>query len=1177
MGRLEVDLLGTPRIRHDGVALSFPTRKALALLAYLVVEGGLHSREKLAALLWPDSDAQHGRGMLRYTLAHVRQATAHMAGAPHLAVERDGLGFDAASDAQVDLHRIAAARALLDGGVTDAAHVATGAAALDALRNAVGWCRGELLEGFSLPDTPAFDEWATLQRESWRQKVRPLFDRLSQLEADAGERGAAFETLMRWIAADPLNEDAHRRLMLHHLADRDRAAALRAYEVCRAILEKSLDVAPSPETEALAAQVRTGGGSWREPAPSPGQSAPVALGPPRSGPSPSGLVEGPLVGRAVEFRRFVERYQAARTGAAQIVTLEGEPGIGKTRLAGELLGWAGVQGADVLSGRAFEMGGRLPYQPLVDALRPRLERVNAPEDILGDVWLAELGRLLPELRDRYPDLETPAGDEAAARTRLFEAIVRFVQALARRAPVVLFVDDIQWADAGSLDVLRYATRRWAEARTPLLLVLGVRSEALAGTSGLDAWLVGLRRDLAVTRIELGPLAFEDTLRFVQELGSSGQRPAPLMTPAPAIEELARWLFAETGGQPLFLIETIRALLGRGTLLPSSRDGGGWRIDPGAGSVNMAPRGGPLPPGIIDVIHARLAHLGRHARDLLVAGAVLGQGFTFEQMCRVTGLSEDDALPATDEVLRADLLHERERDGLRASAGAYQFAHDKIREVVYAEAGDARRRIFHRRALEALNASAPAAQLARHALAAGLEDSAIRFSLAAGDAAMRLLAGRDALAHYARAVEIAERLDEPDILPDLHARRGKAFASVADWAEARRELEQALDGLAEDRRERRLEILTDMLEPCWWLLDMPGLRHAAHDVLASANELGRGDLETAAIGWLAGAVGADGDVAGCVAQCQRALARGHEIGIRTPPQVHTYISLSLYWLGDLDAAIERSREGVEAARSDNHTSAMMWCLPHLGISLAARGRYDEALQAFAEARRFGREYGVTTLLARAIAMSAGFHLDLDDFVGHEALALEARDLAGSLGFLPPAVSAGIDLLLNYARRQEVGKAEALVEGVAETVASTSGFHGWLWSLRLAEARAELALAVGDLEMALIWAGQAIDQSRARRRVKYHAIGLGTRAQALTGLGRTKEAAADLRNAVALARPLGDPSLFLRAAGGLLRLDGSDALAAEAATASSLIAARLSDPTQRSQFLASDLAGTARRQT
>src|SRR5207302_10802460 len=156
---------------------------------------------------------------------------------------------------------------------------------------------------------------------------------------------------------------------------------------------------------------------------------------------PCALV-APLVGRASAFRQLVGNFQQVRSGQPQAVLVVGEAGIGKTRLTSEWLAWARAQGAEVLVGHVFEMGGRLPYQPLVEALRERLEAENAPEDLLDDLWLAELSRLLPELRVRYPDLPTPTEDELTAKGRLFEAVARLFDALAKYELRVLLLDGL---------------------------------------------------------------------------------------------------------------------------------------------------------------------------------------------------------------------------------------------------------------------------------------------------------------------------------------------------------------------------------------------------------------------------------------------------------------------------------------------------------------------------------------------------------------------------------------------------------------------------------------------------------------------------------------------------------------------------------------------------------------
>jgi tetratricopeptide (TPR) repeat protein len=243
---------------------------------------------------------------------------------------------------------------------------------------------------------------------------------------------------------------------------------------------------------------------------------------------------------------------------------------------------------------------------------------------------------------------------------------------------------------------------------------------------------------------------------------------------------------------------------------------------------------------------------------------------------------------------------------------------------------------------------------------------------------------------------------------------------------------------------------------------------------------------------------------------------------------------------------------------------MTALPNLGLALAATGQYGEAMPTFAEARRLGREYGLDALLARAIAISTGFHNEVFDDEGAEPLSHEARDLARSAGFLPPAVSAGIDLLMSYARQGEIGRTERLVDEVAAAIEETGGFHGWQWRMRLAAARAEIALLRGEQEEALRWADETIAQSLARGRPKYEIFGLTARAEQRIGLGRTTEAIADLRTAVALARKVGDPALFVRPAAALLPVDGDDALAAEGRAVVNRIASALPDAEMRRRF-------------
>ncbi len=786
MGRLSLAFLGGPEIRHAGRLITLPTRKALALLAYLAVEGGVHSREKLTAIFWPESDSAQGRATLRSTLALLRDAL----GEPdaYLIAARASLAFNIDSEFDLDIQTlrlaVQATRELpliARTGAIPASPTANLRALLKQLKAAADSCRGDFLEGFSLSDAPEFDDWASMQRESLHRATTLVFDWLSQMQFESGELDHAIEVTARWVARDQLGEAAHRRLMQVYWAAGDRAGALQAYDACRAILERELNAEPAPETTALAERIRRdketrGQGDkeieWRR------GNFSVALS--------SGLLvsQPPLVGRAAEHMALVATYRLVRRGRLHVVTIEGEPGIGKTRLAHEFLAWAAAQGADVLQGRAFETGVHLPYQVVVEALRERLGREIDPRQMLSDTWLAELSRLLPELSDRLPDLPAPLMlTEAESRLRLFEAVVRAGQALAERAPLVVYVDDLQWTDAATLDLLNYAGRRWAALGAPVLLLSTVRSEDL-DTPALADWLAGIQRDQDLTRLAIGPLSREDTGELLQAFG--------LHKPGgdEATEPLSRRLFDETGGHPFFILQILKSYSERGLL--QRNEAGLWMLAAGAPAERAEPSQS-LPSAIRALIHARLARLSSPALTACLACAVLGDGCDLERVCSVGAQPEHDGLPALEELLRRGLLRE--------SGGRYFFAHDKIREVAYAEISAPRRGVFHRRALEALEATAaPPAALVRHALAAYLPEPAFRYSLAAGDQALRLFAVRNAIAHYeqartlletgdrrleaSEAVQVSSLQSPASHLDHLYLQLGRANELINDWAQAR---------------------------------------------------------------------------------------------------------------------------------------------------------------------------------------------------------------------------------------------------------------------------------------------------------------------------------------------------------------------------------------------------------
>src|SRR5438477_9805194 len=342
MSQLQLSLLGTPVVKHGECTLTFSTRKALALLVYLAVEGGTHPRKSLSEAFWPELDAKHGRAALRATLLELRKLLegSHGPGEPaHLLVERDMLGVEQGSSLLLDLRLVESASKQLARGTPPLADQAR-EELLAQLERATGVARGPFLAGFTLRDSQFFDDWTRQQREYWHLRLHQLFDAMSMLYDRSGDVERAIDTVSRWLSFDALNEEGYRRLMRLRFLQGDRAGALRAYANGRAVLADQLQVEPEPETVALAKRIR-----HTAPFRSPQLRS---LLPPHASPRqpPANLLDGPFLGRTTQFGTLIECYQRMHAGQPQLVLLQGETGIGKTRLTTEFIGWAQAQGAE---------------------------------------------------------------------------------------------------------------------------------------------------------------------------------------------------------------------------------------------------------------------------------------------------------------------------------------------------------------------------------------------------------------------------------------------------------------------------------------------------------------------------------------------------------------------------------------------------------------------------------------------------------------------------------------------------------------------------------------------------------------------------------------------------------------------------------------------------------------
>ena len=715
MCQLQLSLFGVPVVKHGQTTLTFSTRKALALLDYLAVEGGAHSRKTLSKSFWPELDAEHGRAALRATLFELRTLLerSHCPGEQaHLLVERDTLGLNQDSSLLLDLRLVEAVSKRVGRQGAPLAGEGDGEL-LAQLEQATRLVRGPFLAGFTLRDSQFFDDWTRQQREYWHLRMHQLFDALSRLYQRAGDVERAIDTVSRWLSFDPLHEEGYRNQMRLRFSLGDRIGALRAYTTCREVLAHELELEPEPETVALATWIRC--------------TAPVRLARTRSlGPLDSSpwqpathLLDGPYLGRSAEFGSLIDCYRRVDAGQSHLVLLQGESGMGKTRLATEFLSWAQAQGAEVLMGKALHTGRQLPYQPLIAVLRHQLEQEQALDDLVSDVWLTELARLLPELRDRSPHLPVPTRDEALGHSGLFEATARLLQAWAARRPLVLLLDDMHWADTGTRDLVLYLAQSLAEQSAPILLLLTLRSGVETFPDQQSSWVMALKRTgIPLTTLGLAPFTQEETQRFVQALAWAEQpeaehndareRGSARGSSATFREQLAsfaHWLYVQTSGLPSYLMETLKGLLEQEIIVPSLQQDGTWRLVLRTELLAQTPTSAFIPASVRELIRSQLRQLTPAAWALLVAGAVMGEGLTFERLCQVAQLDEETGVQALEEILRRGWLCEDKRAEASQVEGGYIFPGEMIRAVVYQEAGAVRQRLVQRRVAAVLQAEA----------------------------------------------------------------------------------------------------------------------------------------------------------------------------------------------------------------------------------------------------------------------------------------------------------------------------------------------------------------------------------------------------------------------------------------------------------------------------------------
>lgn len=688
------------------------------------------------------------------------------------------------------------------------------------------------------------------------------------------------------------------------------------------------------------------------------------------------LVRGKLIGRKGELAQLEKHWDTAQQARAHMVLLSGEPGVGKTRLAFELIGRAQNDAAEVLRGGCYEYEATTPYLPFVEAFRDWVHSQNA------ETLRAKLGGTAPEIAKLAPEIETKLGalipnptlPPNEERLRFFDHVARFLQTLAAPRGLLLFLDDLHWADQGTLNLLHYLLRHLRNDR--ILILAAYREVELDRTHPLAAALVEWNRERLATRISLARLSRDDTRTLIATLFGQGS----------ISEEFSGVLFRETEGNPFFIEEVIKSLIEQGEIY---RDNNGW----GRKQVQEL----AIPQSVKEAIGRRLNRLSRNAVDVLRSAAALGKVFRFSELAAVVAVPEDELLDALDEATAAQLLHANADD-------TFAFTHDKIREVLYEEVNPIRRRRLHQRIgekLEQLYLETPGAHvqvqdLAHHFIESGDLERALTYARGAGENAAELFAQDEALTYFERAREAAEALGRDGALGEIHEAMGDLYSLRGVVASAVEHYEHAVT-LAQTREKRgglHAKIGRDYAQ----VGDARGAQFletalAELDPTTQSNELA---LATAALG----------RYHHYRAQHHRALEFLEQAVKLAEPRddaetliyVYTYTAGALQHLGRINESMNWARKAIALGERKNHLAAISNGNEFLAEDSMLRGRWQDALEYAGRDYRAGERLGALDRLAWSDYIRAWTRHGMGALAEAETNARAAYELAVKIGDL-----------------------------------------------------------------------------------------------------------------------------------------------------------------------------------
>ncbi|MCP5097812.1 MAG: tetratricopeptide repeat protein [Chloroflexi bacterium] len=1155
---LKIFLFGNPHCEQNGQPLVIRRRKGMALLAYLVQTGQPHSREALATLFWPEYDRANALKNFRRELARLKQDL----GADLISADRQSIRLNPTAEIQLDVAQFTTRITQTQSHQHAPDQLCTDCHT--ALTEAVDLYTADFMSGFTLPDCPDFDEWQYFQTDSLHQSLGSGLQTLIQWHNGQGAYDLSIVYGRRWLALDPLHEPAQRLLMQIYAWADQQTAALRQYQECVRLLDEELDVAPEAETIALYNQIQAGA-----------ITDPVSLAelPPKLPPflqSPVDNYALPVfVSRERPLAQLKQSLAKAVAGQGQVMFIEGSAGRGKTALASAFAhqAQADYDGLLVAWGHCNAFAGiGDPYLPFRDIMRMLTGDVAA-KLAAGIITVDQATRLwrnlLPmtqTLLDHGPNLidvlvahkgllarvktavstkanrltqfqrlaaHHPADSGSFEQTFLFQQLVNVLQTVSAKRPLLLILDDLQWADITSISLLFHLGRRLTKNR---ILILGTyRPEEVAlprdgQRHPLQPLLTEFKRTFGDLIIDLGYTDERQGLHFIDDYLDA--------EPNQLSSSFRQTLFQHTHGHPLFTVELLQAMQERGNLLQN--ESGEWME---GDSLNWQ----LLPTRVEAVIEERIGRLEEALRQLLAVASVDGEAFTGQVVARVQALDERQVLMQLSQKVARHHRLVRERGERQVGdhiLSIYQFAHALFQRYLYDQLSAGERRLLHAAVgdvLETLYAGKTetiAVQLARHFQEANILSKARHYLHLAGEQAAAAYANDEAVAYFSRALAllpetaVSERFDLLLAREAIYYLQGNTDAQGQDLTKLAAFIQRGycLDKQAEIalRRAKMLSNISDFSTAILAAKEAYEIAKAHNNVAQEAAAL----LHMGEINYKL----SDYKPASRQLDLALSIAKANQLRLLEGQALY-HMGRIASDLGEYAQALSYLLKAQVIAAELSDRMLQSYIISGMGVANKRWGKFDEARSYYEQALTITREIGDVRGEGYDLNNLAILVLEQGDFAKAHAYHMQGLDISHKMGDMRGLgisytnLGAVAALCGDYQKAKTFFKQGlAIAQELGHRRQEALGFNNL----------GDVAACLGEYDEAQQYLQQSLSIHQELNHRSGESFTLAALGRALAGAGKLEEAAAVTQTCIAIRRELGHQAMLMETVAILARI-------------------------------------------